>query len=194
MNLMSEEKKHKGNPNWVKGVPQNPAGRPAAPKEVKIAKSYEFLRNIDKQRELDRIIKLTPAQLKAELDDPKTDNFRQILGRWTYMAITTKNPQVTKDYVEHVFGKPKEHVKVETDVNVNVQYQSVSVKEIREILASDPFIGGKNEKKWERNVDFRRLPETNERSPEPDQTSSEAGSGEECSTGSGEDSSGSEQT
>ncbi len=120
------------------GQSGNPNGKPKKTLEQRMASNRELLRTIDKQREIDRILRITPEELKNELSDKSKDVFGQIIGRWTYMSLTSKDPAVVREYLEHVFGKPKETLKVESDHKITIEH--IKVQEIRQILQADPFM------------------------------------------------------
>lgn len=171
---------------FKKGQSGNAAGSSKKSRELKVVRNKEFLRNIDKQRELDRILRITPAQLKEELNDPNRDIFSQMLGRWTYNSLTSKKPEHTQNYIEHVFGKPKETFKLEASTTLNVEYKKIF--EIRQILKDDPFL---NAKEVTNEQPIQQIAEATRGN---DDNSDQAGSREERFDRDSEDPSGSEQT
>lgn len=151
------------------GQSGNPAGKPKKTLEQRMVSNRELLRTIDKQREIDRVLRLTPEQLKSELGDKTKDVFGQLIGRWTYMSLTSKDPSVVREFLEHIFGKPKETLKVESDHKITIEH--IKVQEIRQILQADPFM-----KKEIEHDDRRTIETTASRVRESGSDSNETGS------------------
>lgn len=108
--------KRKGNPKWVKGVSQNPAGRPRLTPEQKALrlKSRTHVKNL-----LHQYSSLTIAEIDRHLREKKLPIIDMALLKHLKKTYTAGDNSGVDWHLDHMFGKVREEKTLRLEGNLD---------------------------------------------------------------------------